>query len=86
MKAISLLLSSIFVTHFVFSQQMHLSLAKPVNYEFRGVWIATVDNIDWPAKGMVDENSQKTESIRQLDLHKQNCMNAMIVQVRPAAG
>ena len=70
---------------FVFSQQAHLSLDKPVNYEFRGVWIATVDNIDWPAKGMVDVNSQKIEFIRQLDLHKQNGMNAMIVQVRPAA-
>jgi len=85
MKAISLLLSSIFVTHFVFSQQMHLSLAKPVNYEFRGVWIATVDNIDWPAKGMVNVEDQKAEFIRQLELHKANGMNAMIVQVRPAA-
>jgi uncharacterized lipoprotein YddW (UPF0748 family) len=64
---------------------MHISVGKPVNYEFRGVWIATVDNIDWPAKGMVDVESQKAEFIRQLDLHKSNGMNAMIVQVRPAA-
>ncbi|TMI96079.1 MAG: hypothetical protein E6H06_05080 [Bacteroidetes bacterium] len=64
---------------------MHLSLAKPVNYEFRGVWIATVDNIDWPAKGMVNVEDQKAEFIRQLELHKANGMNAMIVQVRPAA-
>jgi uncharacterized lipoprotein YddW (UPF0748 family) len=58
--------------------------AQP-EYEFRGVWIATVDNIDWPLKGMVNPDSQKTEFIRQLDLHKANGMNAMIVQVRPAA-
>jgi uncharacterized lipoprotein YddW (UPF0748 family) len=54
-------------------------------YEFRGVWIATVDNIDWPVKGMVDVDSQKVEFIRQLDMHKANGMNAVIVQVRPAA-
>jgi uncharacterized lipoprotein YddW (UPF0748 family) len=64
---------------------MHLSLSKPVNYEFRGVWIATVDNIDWPARGMVNVEDQKAEFIRQLDLHKSNGMNAVIVQVRPAA-
>jgi uncharacterized lipoprotein YddW (UPF0748 family) len=53
--------------------------------EFRGVWIASVDNIDWPLKGMADADSQRTEYIRQLNLHKQNGMNAVIVQVRPAA-
>jgi uncharacterized lipoprotein YddW (UPF0748 family) len=53
--------------------------------EFRGVWIATVDNIDWPPKGMTNVDSQKTDFIRQLDMHKQNGMNAVIVQVRPAA-
>lgn len=58
--------------------------AQPT-YEFRGVWIATVDNIDWPIKGMVNADSQKKEFIRQLDMHKKNGMNAVIVQVRPAA-
>lgn len=58
--------------------------AQPV-YEFRGVWIATVDNIDWPLRGMTDVAQQKAEFIRQLELHKKNGMNAVIVQVRPAA-
>src|SRR5215510_5362158 len=53
--------------------------------EFRGVWIATVDNIDWPLRGMTDPESQKAEYIRQLDMHQKNGMNAVIVQVRPAA-
>jgi uncharacterized lipoprotein YddW (UPF0748 family) len=53
--------------------------------EFRGVWIATVDNIDWPQKGSQTVYSQKTEFIRQLEMHKKNGMNAVIVQVRPAA-
>lgn len=53
--------------------------------EFRAVWIASVDNIDWPQRGMVNPDQQKADFIRQLDLHKKNGMNAVIVQIRPAA-
>jgi len=71
---------------FIAALQLFLSPAfsQPV-YEFRGVWIATVDNIDWPARGMTNVAEQKAEFIRQLDMHKRNGMNAVIVQVRPAA-
>ena len=55
------------------------------NYEFRGVWIATVDNIDWPKKGDYDVASQKADFIRILDMHQRNGMNAVVVQVRPAS-
>lgn len=58
--------------------------AQP-KYEFRAAWIATVDNIDWPSKGNYNTDSQKTEFIRILDMHKRNCMNAVIVQIRPSA-
>ena len=61
-----------------------LSFAQPV-YEFRGVWIASVDNIDWPARNQYNVAEQKAEFIRQLDMHRRNGMNAVIVQVRPAA-
>jgi uncharacterized lipoprotein YddW (UPF0748 family) len=53
--------------------------------EFRGVWIASVDNIDWPRRGQWNAEAQKAEFIRQLDMHQRNGMNAAIVQVRPAA-
>ena len=56
------------------------SQAKP---EFRAVWVATVDNIDWPSKGNFNSDSQRVEFIRLLDMHQRNGMNAMIVQVRP---
>lgn len=52
--------------------------------EFRGVWVATVDNIDWPSKGNYYSDSQKTEFIKLLDMHQRNGMNALIVQIRPA--
>jgi uncharacterized lipoprotein YddW (UPF0748 family) len=57
---------------------------QPPKYEFRGVWIATVDNIDWPQRGQYDVEKQKADFIRQLDMHVRNGMNAVIVQVRPA--
>ena len=55
------------------------------NYEFRGVWIATVGNIDWPLQNQFDPQSQQEEFISQLDMHQRNGMNAVIVQVRPAS-
>jgi len=57
--------------------------AQP-KHEFRGVWVATVDNIDWPTKGNYSTESQKAEFIRLLDMHQRNGMNAVVVQVRPS--
>jgi uncharacterized lipoprotein YddW (UPF0748 family) len=57
--------------------------AQP-RYEFRAVWIATVDNIDWPSKGNYNSDSQRAEFIRILDMHQRNGMNAIIAQIRPA--
>ena len=53
--------------------------------EFRGVWVATVDNIDWPSAGNFNSDSQKVEFLKLLDMHQRNGFNALIVQVRPAA-
>ena len=60
----------------------HLS-AQP-KYEFRGVWVATVDNIDWPSQKYLSTDSQKIEFIKLLDMHRRNGMNAIIAQIRPA--
>jgi uncharacterized lipoprotein YddW (UPF0748 family) len=56
-----------------------------INYEFRAVWVATVDNIDWPSSKTISVAEQKAEFIKLLDMHQQNGMNAVIVQIRPAA-
>jgi uncharacterized lipoprotein YddW (UPF0748 family) len=61
-----------------------LDAAAQSKPEFRGVWVASVTNIDWPAKGNYNSDSQKVEFIRLLDMHKANGMNAMVVQIRPA--
>lgn len=52
--------------------------------EMRAVWIATVDNIDWPDKPTINSEEQKASFIRILDMHKRNGMNTVIVQIRPA--
>ena len=61
-----------------------LSYCQP-KYEFRAAWIATVENIDWPSKKGLSVDSQKVEFIRQLDMHRRNGLNAVVVQIRPAA-
>jgi uncharacterized lipoprotein YddW (UPF0748 family) len=53
-------------------------------YEFRGVWVATVTNIDWPSRAGLDVNSMKREVNAILDIHQQLGMNSIILQVRPA--
>jgi uncharacterized lipoprotein YddW (UPF0748 family) len=54
-------------------------------YEFRAAWIATVSNIDWPSPGNFDPASQKAEFIVLLDKLRNNGLNAVVVQVRPAS-
>jgi uncharacterized lipoprotein YddW (UPF0748 family) len=54
-------------------------------YEFRAVWVASVDNIDWPSRKNLSADSQRAEFVRLLDMHRRNGMNAVVVQVRPAA-
>lgn len=49
--------------------------------EFRGIWIATVYNIDWP-KTLNDIEKQKEEFISILEKVKELNMNAIFVQVR----
>jgi uncharacterized lipoprotein YddW (UPF0748 family) len=51
----------------------------------RAAWIATVSNIDWPSKPGLPVDLQKAEYIRLLDMLKRIGMNAVVVQIRPAA-
>jgi uncharacterized lipoprotein YddW (UPF0748 family) len=53
--------------------------------EFRGAWIATVANLDWPSKPGLSVADQKAELIALLDRAVQFKLNAVIFQVRPMA-
>lgn len=56
-----------------------------VRREFRGVWIATVANIDWPSKPGLPVDEQKEELRQILNRAAAMNLNAVIFQVRPAA-
>ena len=50
--------------------------------EFRGAWIATVGNIDYPTSKTLTTAQQQAEFIKLLDQHKQAGINAVMVQIR----
>src|SRR4051812_6192342 len=58
---------------------------KPVPREFRGVWVATVENIDWPSKRGLPVDKQKQEFIAILDKCVELNINAVIFQIRTQA-
>ena len=73
-----------FICCIIFTCYLSAVVAQP-KYEFRGAWISTVVNIDWPSHKGLSTDDQKQEFINILDnLHKDG-INAVIVQVRPAA-
>ncbi|MEP7001219.1 MAG: family 10 glycosylhydrolase [bacterium] len=57
----------------------------PVAREFRGAWVASVANIDWPSKPGLTSWQQKSELIAILDRAVELNLNAILLQVRPAA-
>lgn len=54
-----------------------------IEREFRGVWIASVSNIDWPSKKGLTTAEQQKELRDLLDLAVKLNLNAVILQVRP---
>lgn len=52
--------------------------------EFRGLWIATVANIDWPTSSALSADAQRAELRALLDRAQSLGMNAVILQVRAA--
>ncbi|MCR5889075.1 family 10 glycosylhydrolase [Hymenobacter sp. J193] len=57
----------------------------PPKRELRGIWIATVENIDWPSSRTLTPEQQRREYRRLLDKGQQAGINAVFVQVRPAS-
>ena len=53
--------------------------------EFRGAWVASVANIDWPSRSGLPVSAQQEEIARIVERAQWIGLNALIVQVRPAA-
>ncbi|HSH96584.1 MAG TPA: family 10 glycosylhydrolase [Roseimicrobium sp.] len=62
------------------------STIKPpvIAREYRGTWLSTVANIDWPSKPGLPTDQQKAELLAWLDRASQLKLNVVIFQVRPA--
>ena len=62
-------------------------LAPPptITREFRGVWVASVANIDWPSRPGLSAWQQQAELLAILDRARTLNLNAVLLQVRPAA-
>ncbi|GGC60619.1 glycoside hydrolase family 10 protein [Undibacterium terreum] len=57
----------------------------PAPREFRAAWVASVGNIDWPSRKDLSVAQQQAEIIAILDTAKSMRLNAIVLQVRPAA-
>ena len=62
-----------------------LASPPPVAREFRAAWVATVNNIDWPSRPGLPVAQQQAEIVQIVEKAQAVGLNALIVQVRPAA-
>ena len=62
------------------------SLRPPeIAREFRGLWVATVRNMDWPSSSRMSVEQQQQELVDLLDKAAELKLNAIVFQVRPEA-
>lgn len=73
----TLILTSVLTSSFLYAQ-------NAPKEEFRGVWIASVANIDFPQSPTTDTELLKEEWLFLVDQFKALNFNALIVQIRPA--
>ena len=70
----------------IFILSLVVAISAQAEISFRGAWIATVANIDWPSKEAVgNTEKQQAEMIFILDSLQSLGINAIIFQVRPTA-
>jgi len=58
--------------------------APAIAREFRGMWVATVANIDWPSRSGLSVTQQQTELVALLEVAREARLNAVVLQVRAA--
>lgn len=66
---------------FIFSDL--LCQTHPPKREFRGAWIASIKNIDWPSNKDLSTEEQQTELRDLLDKCVEAGLNAVVFQIRP---
>ncbi len=74
-----------FILVFLLLLKTQILTAQNPEREFRGIWIATVSNIDFPSKPGLSEEEFKKEYAAIIHQLKELHFNAVIFQIRPAA-
>jgi uncharacterized lipoprotein YddW (UPF0748 family) len=77
-----LLTATLFLATFLTIAAQGQTMPKPER-EFRAVWMATIDNVDFPSRKTLTVEQQKAELLQDLELVKSLKLNTIIFQVRP---
>ncbi len=70
---------------FAFGNESAQAESDSPKRELRAVWIASVNNIDWPPRKGAPAEIQQAEFIAQLEETTEMGMNAVVVQIKPTA-
>ncbi|MGI8966616.1 MAG: glycoside hydrolase family 10 protein, partial [Limisphaerales bacterium] len=71
-------------TQFILPRAILAAVTPPkLEREFRGLWIASVSNAQWPSKKGLPVEQQKNEFIKILEMAEKLKLNAIVFQVRP---
>ena len=70
--------------HCVFALLFAVAGVRAGDAEFRGVWVASVHNLDWPSRAGLSAAEQKAQLRAMLDRAVSLKLNAILLQVRPA--
>src|ERR1043166_522644 len=79
---LSCLAASATTNHVTSLRVQPISVPQPAR-EFRAVWVATLNNIDWPSRPGLSAAQQKQELTAILNSSAYAKLNAVILQVRP---
>lgn len=84
LMSIMMISTSILASEPIESKEAVNDLLYNNKYEFRGTWISTVYNLDWPSEKGLTVEKQKEEYIDLLNSLTNMGINAVIVQIRPS--
>lgn len=74
---------SLFILIFTINAPLYSQSTDSPKYEFRGVWVATVANLDWPKTVTVDGGRFQRDALREMfDAFQEAGINAILFQVR----
>lgn len=75
-------MKKLFILIFILAPVLAVSQDNVPKYEFRGTWIATVINLDWPQSGGLAPRFQKSDLINKLNKLDELGINIVFFQIR----